>query len=66
MSAAPSCHCRPPWPDLVVHTDDGSTITVEPSSTRGGLACLYEARCARCGIRYPAPFRVPPRLPHAA
>lgn len=54
-----SCVCSPAWPALVVHTDDGRLIDVIPSATPGGLACLYEARCARCGLVYP--FRVPPR-----
>ena len=55
------CACSPAWPALVVHTDDGRRIDVVPAATPGGLACLYEARCARCGLTYPGPFRVPPR-----
>ena len=55
------CACSAAWPALVVHTDDGRRIDVVPAATPGGLACLYEARCAHCGLTYPGPFRVPPR-----
>lgn len=55
------CACSPAWPALVVHTEDGRQIEVVPAATPGGLAYLYEARCARCGLAYPGPFRVPPR-----
>jgi hypothetical protein len=54
------CACTPLWADLVVHTETGD-IAVEPAATPGGLACLYQAWCARCGAVYPGPFRVPPR-----
>lgn len=59
------CACTPAWPDLVVHTETGD-IAVEPAATPGGLACLYQARCARCGTIYPGPFRVAPRVSTSA
>ena len=43
------------------HTGEEGDITVIPAATPGGLACLYQARCAHCGTPYPGPFRVPPR-----
>ncbi len=58
-SAVPGCACRPLWPSLVVRTESGD-VTVAPSATPGGLACLYQAYCAGCGAVYPGPFRVPP------
>ena len=57
---APGCACDPAWPALVVRAGTGD-IPVEPSATPGPLACLYYARCARCGAAYPGPFRVSPR-----
>jgi len=56
---AAACTCRPPWPALVVHIDDGD-VAVVPSATPSGLACLYWAYCVGCGAAYPGPFRVPP------
>jgi hypothetical protein len=55
----PGCTCHPPWPALVVHTIDRD-VTVVPSDTPGGLACLYWAYCIGCGTTYPGPIRVPP------
>jgi len=54
------CACTPSWPRLVVHTGV-EVVMVEPAATPGGLACLFHARCADCGMIYPGPFRVPPR-----
>ena len=34
------CACRPAWPALVVHAEDGD-VAVAPFATPGGLACLY-------------------------
>lgn len=65
MSTQPTsghgCACRPTWPALEVRLDDGERVDVVPAATPGGLACLYEAFCARCGTHYPHPFRVAPR-----
>ena len=52
-----SCRCDPPWPALAAHTENGD-VSVEPAATPGGLACLYQAYCIRCGAPYAAPFRV--------
>lgn len=60
---APGCTCAPAWPSLVVHTSEGD-VAVQPSTTPGGLACLYQAFCADCGTPYPGPFRVPPAPRH--
>ena len=60
---APGCGCDPAWPSLVVHAETRD-ITVEPSATPGGLACLYHAFCVACGAAYPGPFRVPPAARH--
>lgn len=67
MTAAPAagCACRPPWPALVVRTEAGD-VAVAPSSTPGGLACLYLAYCTGCGAAYPGPFRVQPAPGHQA
>lgn len=56
-----SCTCRPAWPELVVHTDDGRALTVHPAESSGGLSCLYHARCAGCTAIYPGSFRIPSR-----
>lgn len=61
------CACTPAWPELVVHRDDGITVTVLPADTPGPLAHLYNARCgvtaasptpdrsdSRPGPQYPA------------
>lgn len=61
----PGCTCCPPWPSLVVHTEDGD-IAVVPSATPGGLACLYQAYCTGCGVAYPGPFRVWPAARYRA
>jgi hypothetical protein len=58
---AGECACDPSWPTLIVRTDDGRTVTVEPADSQGGLESLYEARCGRCDVTYPGHFRPPPR-----
>ena len=55
----PGCACRLPWPSLVIHTGAGD-VTVEPSDTPGGLACLFQAYCCGCGAAHPGPFRARP------
>lgn len=59
--ATTRCACTPPWPQLAVTRDDGTTIAVLASNTPGPMARLYYAHCVRCGIEYPGPFRLPPR-----
>jgi hypothetical protein len=59
-----SCGCDPPWPGLVAHTEAGD-FAVEPASTPGALACLYQAHCTHYGATYPGPFRVPPAVRRA-
>jgi hypothetical protein len=54
-----------PGPPLVVHTE-ADDVTVVPSATPGGLACLYQAYCVGCGAAYPGPFRVQPAPGHRA
>ncbi|MBE8519247.1 hypothetical protein ILP97_17290 [Amycolatopsis sp. H6(2020)] len=58
---AAGCACNPAWPALAMTRDDGSTAPVHPADTPGPLARLYYAHCTRCGVRYPGPFRLPPR-----
>ncbi|WP_410595469.1 hypothetical protein [Amycolatopsis sp. lyj-23] len=58
---AAGCACNPAWPALALTRDDGSTEPVFAATTPGPLALLYYAHCTRCGLRYPGPFRLPPR-----
>lgn len=45
---------------------EAGDIAVAPSTTPGGLACLYQAYCTGCGATYPGPFRVQPAPGHQA
>jgi hypothetical protein len=55
----PGCTCDPAWPSLVVHAEAGD-VAVRPAASPGGLACLCDAYCTRCGAAYPGPFRAQP------
>jgi hypothetical protein len=60
-AVAAGCACAPAWPELAVTRDDGTSETVLASDTPGPMARLHYAHCVRCGVRYPGPFRLPPR-----